>query len=102
MKSVKEACDQIAKGSYHLSRHAFVRAVERNISAQEMREAGAAAELIEDYPLDKYGPTALLLGFTALVRPLHFQISLLEGPMVNIITLYEPSREEWIEFRKRR
>lgn len=42
--------------------------VERNISEQEVREAGATAELIEDYPDDKYAPSALLLGFSAAGR----------------------------------
>jgi len=40
------------------SRHAFRRAVERNISEQEIRQAGARAELIEHYPDDKYSPAA--------------------------------------------
>ncbi|MGH8554102.1 MAG: DUF4258 domain-containing protein, partial [Gammaproteobacteria bacterium] len=31
-------------------RHAFKRAVERNISEQEIRTAGARAEIIEEYP----------------------------------------------------
>lgn len=59
-------------GQFEFSRHAFRRAVERNISEQEIREAGALAEVIEDYPEDKYSPSALLLGFSARGRPLHF------------------------------
>ena len=31
----------------------FRRAVERNINEQEIRDAGAAAELVEEYPDDK-------------------------------------------------
>ena len=38
---------------------------------REIREAGATAELIDDYPDDKYSPSALLLGFTAAGRLLH-------------------------------
>ena len=34
------------------TRHAFKRAVERNISDQEIRVAGAQARIIEDYPDD--------------------------------------------------
>ena len=51
------------------------RAVERNISEQEIREAGAKAEIVEEYPEDKYSPSALLLGISASGRPLHFQVA---------------------------
>ncbi len=64
---------QLATGKFEFSRHAFRRVVERNI--KEIREAGTDAEPIEDYPEDKYSPSALLLGFTAGGRPLHFQVS---------------------------
>ena len=76
--------------------------VERNISEQEIRDAGVHAEVIEDYPQDKYSPSALLLGFTAAGRPLHFQVSFGESDLTKIITIYEPDPKEWIENRKRR
>ena len=76
--------------------------VERNISEQEIRDAGAGAEVIEDYPQDKYSPSALLLGFTPAGRPLHFQVSFDDADLTKIITIYEPDPKEWIEHRKRR
>ncbi len=45
--------------------------VDRHISEQEIRDAGSKAEVIENYPEDKYSPSGLLLGFTAAGRPLH-------------------------------
>lgn len=66
---------QLAAGPFEFSRHAFRRAVERNISEREIREAGAKAEVIEDYPDDKYSPGGLCLGFTTAGPPLHFQVS---------------------------
>ena len=36
------------------SRHAFHRAVERSISAEEIIQAGTMAEVVEEYPDDKY------------------------------------------------
>jgi hypothetical protein len=65
-------------------------------------EAGAKLEIIEDYPDDKYSPSALLLGFTASGRPLHLQVSLSMTDKTKIITLYEPDSEEWIGYRKQR
>jgi hypothetical protein len=102
MKTLAHIRQQLAQGEFEFSRHAFRRAVERNIGEGEIREAGAAAEVIEDYPEDKYSPSALLLGFTAGGRPLHFQVSFAETPLAKIITIYEPDPNEWNEHRKRR
>lgn len=64
MRSIKEIWEMLSDGQYNLSRHAFRRMVERNISDETIRQAGAMAEIIEDYPDDKYSPSCLLLGFT--------------------------------------
>ncbi len=59
------------------------------------------AEIIEDYPDDKYGPSCLGLGFTSLQRPLHIQCSYPSRPCIKIITLYEPDSNRWINFKER-
>ena len=102
MKTLDEIRHQLASGQYEFSRHAFKRAVERNISELEIKQAGAKAEIIEDYPDDKYAPSALLLGFTQAGRPLHLQVSYIDSDMVKIITLYEPDEVEWYHYRQRR
>lgn len=102
MKTLAEIQQQLADGEYDLSRHAFRRAIERNISEQEIRTAGAQAEIVEEYPEDKYSPSVLLLGHTSVGRPLHIQVSAAESAMTRIITLYEPDPAEWDDFRKRR
>ncbi len=101
MKTLQDVQRQLANGKFEFSRHAFRRVVERNISEQEIREAGTNAELIEDYPEDKYSPSALLLGFTAAGRPLHFQLSFAETELTKIITIYEPNPNEWVDYRRR-
>lgn len=102
MKTLEDVRQQLTAGEFEFSRHAFRRAVERNISEQEIREAGTQAEIIEDYPEDKYSPSALLLGFTTAGRPLHFQVSFAETDLTKIITMYEPNPSEWLDYRKRR
>ena len=102
MKTLEMLCQQLSQGEFELSRHAFRRAVERNISETEIRQAGANAEIIEDYPDDKYSPSCLLLGFTEEERPLHIQVSYIDSDLVKIITLYEPDEDEWIDFAQRR
>lgn len=102
MKTLLEIRHELETGRFDFSRHAFRRAVERNISEQEIREAGAQAELIEDYPQDKYSPSGLLLGFTRAGRALHFQVSFAESDTARIVTIYEPDPNQWTENRKRR
>jgi len=41
------------------------------VSEDEVVTAGAQAEIIEEYPEDKYSPSALILGFTSAGRALH-------------------------------
>ena len=96
MKTLEEVRNQLSAGEFEFSRHALKRVVERNISDQEIRQAGIQANVSEEYPDDKYSPSCLLLGFTQTGRPLHIQVSLAETELVKIITLYEPDPSEWI------
>jgi hypothetical protein len=102
MKTLNEIQRQLTLGQFEFSWHAFGRAVERNISDDEIRHAGKQAVLIEDYPDDKYSPSVLLLGFTRQGRPLHFHVSSAETPLAKIITLYEPDEFEWMDDFSRR
>ena len=102
MKTLEEVRWQLMEGEFDFSHHAFKRAVERDIGEREIREAGAGAVIVEEYPEDKYGPTWLVLGFTGLGRPLHIQVSVSESPKVRIVTLYEPSEDEWEDYMRRR
>jgi len=102
MKSLLEIQQQLQSGSFEFTRHAFKRAIERNISEKEIREIGENVEIIEDYPDDKYSPSSLLLGFTQGDRALHIQVSRMESNTIKIITLYEPDDREWIDYRSRR
>jgi hypothetical protein len=90
------------RDQFEFSQHAVDQTLVRRISVQELREAIVASEVIEDYPNDKYGPSCLLLGFTALARPLHAQVSHPSRPIIKVVTVYEPDPERWIDYRHRR
>jgi len=102
MRTFENIRHQLGNGQFAFSQHTFKRAVERNISDLEIREAGQEAQRIEDYPDDKYAPSCLLLGYTQSKRPLHIQVSYVESDFLKIITIYEPDPEEWYSFMKRR
>ncbi len=89
MKTLETLRRQLSLGEFEFSHHAFKRVVELNISEVDIRQAGAHAEMIEDYPDDKYSPSCLLLGFTQQGHPLHIQVSYADTDLVKVISLYE-------------
>ena len=93
---------RLVEGRFEFSRHAFRRAVERNISEDEIRQAGSGIEVIEDYPDDKYSPSCLVGGVTERGRPLHMQVCYTAPEMLKIVTIYEPESGQWVDFRTRR
>ena len=94
--------DKIAADQFEFSQHAVDQSILRRISVQELREAIAGGEVIEDYPDDKYGPSCLVFGRTDAMRPLHVQCSYPSRPLLKIITVYEPDPNLWDESRVRR
>ena len=93
---------KVAAGQFEFSRHAMDQAVLRRVGVQEIREAVASGEVIEDYRNDKYGPSCLLFGLTAGGRPLHVQCSHPSRPLVKVVTVYEPDPKQWTDCRIRR
>lgn len=90
----------VAQGDYRYTAHALQRTTTRHISRIEIEEAVVKAEIIEEYPEDKYGPSFLPYGETTKQRILHIQIRL--PPSVKIITAYEPDPDQWENYRVRK
>ena len=99
---IGEIREKIEAGQFEFSKHAADQTIVRHVTLQEIGEAIANGELIEDYPDDKYGPSCLILGYTQSGRPLHIQCSYPSRPLVKIITLYEPDADLWIDFKVRK
>lgn len=93
---------KILAGEFEFTRHAVDQSILRHILIQELRQAVQNAEVIEDYPDDKYGPSCLILGFTNARRPLHIQCSHPSRPVLKVITLYQPDPALWIDNKVRR
>ncbi len=102
MRLLDEIRQKIDANLFEFSKHAVDQSIIRRISVQEVREIFANAEVIEDYPEDKYGPSCLLFGRTMAGRPLHIQCSYPSRPLIKVITLYEPDPAHWIDFKIRR
>ncbi len=99
---IEEIRQKFAAGQFEYSKHAADQSILRRITLQELREATAHAEIIEDYPNDKYRPSCLILGFTTNNRALHIQCTYPSRPLIKIVTIYEPNPDEWIDWKVRR
>lgn len=102
MTLIEAIQDKVATGVFEFSQHAVDQSILRHISVQEIIEAIAGGEVIEDYPNDKYGPSCLMMGFTRSGRPIHVQCSYPSRPLVKVITIYEPDPNQWVGYRQRR
>ena len=90
---------------FFFTRHAIQRIYERSINKSNIKQAVINGEIIKEYPEDKPCPSRLLL-YIVDNKPLHVVCSIESEDLQNrviIITVYEPSLEEWNEdFRTRR
>jgi hypothetical protein len=85
---------QAAERSLRLTLHAHQEMVQESIAIEEVLEALAGCELLEEYPDDRRGPSCLVLGYTALERPLHM-VCTTQQPVLILITVYEPVPPKW-------
>ena len=99
---IYELRSKIAANQFEFTKHALDQSILRGIKVQELREAIADGEVIEDYPNDKFGPSCLVFGMTKSRRPIHIQSSYPSREVVKIITLYQPDPEQWIDYTLRR
>lgn len=86
---------KVAGDQFEFSKHAVDQSILRKIRVDEVREAIASGQVIEDYPNDKYGPSCLICGVTKAHRFIHIQCSYPSRPLLKIITLYEPNPQQW-------
>jgi hypothetical protein len=91
----------VATGQYRYTVHGAQQQIARGIHRNELEEAIASGEIIEDYPQNHYDPACLIPGWTLAGRPLHVVCSV--QSIVAIITVYEPNLTEWeADLRTRR
>ena len=100
MVSLDALRDVIAQRLLYYTTHAQEQMAARRILDVEIREIilGQNAEIIEQYPEDKYSPSCLIYGITTSNRVLHVQAN--EQGL--IITVYAPDRKKWYANMKTR
>ena len=90
----------VRRAEHRYTVHAQGRMAQRRITDQEVQDVllCTEAEVIEEYPTDKYSPSCLIYGITALGRVLHVQ----SNHQGVIVTVYDPDPAEWIALKRRR
>lgn len=95
----------VVEGKYELSKHAERERELDMITVEELEQALANCEIIEEYPDDPRGASCLILGFHQQ-RPVHAVCALKTEPgELFLITIYDPSKRprEWSDnYRERR
>jgi len=93
----------ISEGQYLWRKHALIRLAERGINQEEALEVIQEGEVIENYPDDTPYPSCLIFKKVD-ERPIHVVVAFdSEDDFAYIITVYEPSLEEFeSDFRTRR
>ncbi|SMB99058.1 protein of unknown function [Thermanaeromonas toyohensis ToBE] len=91
----------IKEGKWAMTAHARARAGQRKIKDEEVVYALVNGEILENYPDDPRGPSALILGYTEDKRPLHVVCAFDPSGTLLIITVYEPQPPKWVDEKTR-
>jgi hypothetical protein len=93
--------EKISQGRYEFRKHALERSTARGINPLEVKEAILEGEIIEDYPNDPRGHSCLIFGKSSKGKKLHVVCGIAHN-LVWIVTVYEPSEDDWIDYKRRR
>ena len=92
---------QAAAETLRLTVHARDEMRDEAITLDEILEAIATGQILENYPKHRRGACCLLAGRTAGARPLHL-VCTSTHPVLVIITVYEPQPPKWLTPTQRR
>ena len=85
---------QAARGDIRITQHAQQEMTEEGIALDELIQALAAGEILENYPEHRRGACCLVHGRTVNGRDLHSVCTTFQ-PVLIVITVYEPKAPRW-------
>ena len=93
----------VKAGRYRVTLHAEQERDADQILTSEIEKAFTDREsvVLEDYPDDSREHSALVLGFTKMMEPLHGVWSIHEKTAI-LVTIYRPDPRLWTNWRKRK
>jgi hypothetical protein len=84
-----------------MTRHAREQSGKRRIGDESVVFALASGEVLEEYPSDPRGPSALVLGYTSDGTAVHAVCAVDPSGTLLIVTVYEPKPPGWLDERTR-
>ena len=85
---------QAQEENFRVTQHAQQEMAEEDITLDDLMESISAGQVLENYPEHKRGACCLVNGFTRKGRPIHI-VCATTGPVLIIVTVYEPKRPKW-------
>lgn len=98
--NIKSIRSCIANRQYEISFHAEKERYAEEIGLDEIEEAIANGEILEDYPDDPRGPSCLILGHAGR-KAIHIVCGSTKTDWIRIITVYIPLKPKWIDEKTR-
>jgi hypothetical protein len=92
---LKRVREQAARNNVFLTLHARQEMIDEAITLDEILEAIATGEVLENYPGFYKGPCCLVSGQSSQNRYIHIVCSTSREQLV-IITVYEPKPPRWV------
>jgi hypothetical protein len=86
---------QAVDENIRITQHAQQRMAEHDIVLDEVMQAIAQGEILENYPEHRRGACCLINGITEAKRALHV-ICTTDQSLLIIITVYEPQPPKWV------
>src|SRR3972149_10896065 len=86
---------QAAAENIRITQHAQQEMTEEEIALDNVLQAIATAQVLENYPEHKRGPCCLLNGFSPSGRFIHIVCTTAQSVLI-IITAYEPKPPKWV------
>lgn len=92
---------QAIRGEVRVTRHAQQEMAEEDVTLDQVLQAIAAGQVLENYPDHQRGACCLLGGRTRTGRDLHV-VCTTARPVLILITVYEPKPPKWVTPTQRR
>jgi len=91
---LEQILKQVRDQNVRLTQHALQEMAEEDFALDEIVEAIASGQILEDYPRHRRGACCLVNGLTATGRPVHVVCTTARSTL--IITVYEPKLPQWV------
>jgi hypothetical protein len=86
---------KITNNQVEFSENAVDHSLSPQIGLNEIIDAIANGQIIEDSPNDNNEPSYLIYALNSTGRPIHVQCSYPSSPLIKIMAVYEPDPQKW-------